>query len=329
MKVAQLLESRRGNWRQLDELSRKLEQWRRLPAPVVARFASLYRAVCADLALAESYQLPPSTVDYLHQLVGRAHNQLYRSRRFRIRAWVSELMYAVPARLYEDRCIRLASVLFWGLFAMSMWLASAASPMPQFAGQLVGEDNLRMFESMYEDAAWDRDLGGGTAMTGFYQNHNTTIGLRVFAHGLLFGVGGILETVRNAAFLGAVFGHMTTVPGPRENFFQFVTAHGPFELTAIVLAAGVGMRLGFALLFTGGLTRADSMRQAGRAAMPAMGVTMILFLLAALIEGYISPSAMPYEVKALFGVASSLVLMIYFVVLGAIGKSMMADEIVD
>ena len=109
-------------------------------------------------------------------------------------------------------------------------------------------------------------------------------------------------------------------------------ATGSFTLvaaTAIVLAAGVGMRLGFALLFTGGLTRADSMRQAGRAAMPAMGVTMILFLLAALIEGYISPSAMPYEVKALFGVASSLVLMIYFVVLGAIGKSMMADEIVD
>ncbi len=327
MKVAELLESRRGNWRQLDELCRKLEQWRRLPAPVVARFASLYRAVCADLALAESYQLPPSTVDYLHQLVGRAHNQLYRSRRFRLRAWTSELLYAVPARLYDDRCIRLASVLFWGLFGMSMWLASAASPMPQFSTQLVGEENLRMFESMYETAVWDRDLGGGTAMTGFYQNHNTTIGLRVFAHGLLFGVGGILETVRNAAYLGAVFGHMTTVPGPRENFFQFVTAHGPFELTAIILAAGVGMRLGFALLFTGGLTRGDSARVAGRAAMPAMGVTMILFLLAALIEGYISPSAMSYEVKALFGVASSLVLMIYFVVLGAIGKSMMAGEL--
>lgn len=326
MKVAQLLESRRGNWRQLDELCRKLEQLRRLPAPVVARFASLYRAVCADLALAESYQLPPSTVDYLHQLVGRAHNQLYRSRRFRIRAWASELLYAVPARLYEDRCIRLAAVLFWGLFALSMWLGSAASPMPQFAGQLVGEENLRNFEAMYESAEWDRDFAGGAAATGFYQSHNTTIGLRVFAHGLLFGVGGILETIRNAAFLGAVFGHMTTAPGPRENFFHFVTAHGPFELTAIVLAAGVGMRLGFALLRTGGLARADSIRRAGRAAMPAMGVTMVLFLLAAFIEGYISPSALPYEAKALFGVASSFTLMIYFVVLGPIGRNMVEDE---
>jgi uncharacterized membrane protein SpoIIM required for sporulation len=319
MKVSQLLESRRTNWRQLDELCRKLEQWRRLPAPVVARFASLYRAVCADVALAESYQLPPSTVDYLHQLVGRAHNQLYRSRRFRLRAWTSELLYGVPARIYEDGCIRLASVLFWGLFALSMWLASAASPVPRFAERMVGAENLRMFEEMYESAEWDRSLGEGSGMTGFYQNHNTTIGLRVFAHGLLFGIGGILETVRNAAYLGAVFGHMTTVSTARANFFQFVTAHGPFELTAIVLSAGVGMRLGFALLFTGGLTRGDSVALAGRAAMPAMGVTMILFFLAAMIEGYISPSALPYETKALFGVASSLALSVYFVVLGALG----------
>jgi uncharacterized membrane protein SpoIIM required for sporulation len=326
MKVSQLLESRRGNWRQLDELCRKLEQWRRLPAPVVARFASLYRAVCADLALAESYQLPPSTVDYLHQLVGRAHNQLYRSRRFRIRAWLAELLYAVPAGIYQDRHIRFASLLFWGLFAMSMWLASDLSPTPQFAEQMVGEENLRMFEEMYREAEWNRDVSQGTGMTGFYQNHNTTIGLRVFAHGLLFGIGGVLETVRNAAYLGAVFGFMTTVPGPRENFFQFVTAHGPFELTAIVLSAGVGMKLGFALLFTGGLTRGDSVRLAGRSAMPAMGVTMILFLLAALIEGYISPSALPYEAKAMFGVGSSLVLMIYFVVLGAMGKEMQNEK---
>jgi uncharacterized membrane protein SpoIIM required for sporulation len=123
-----------------------------------------------------------------------------------------------------------------------------------------------------------------------------------------------------------VFGHMTTVSGPRENFFQFVTAHGPFELTAIVLSAGVGMRLGFALLFTGGLTRGDSVRQAGRGAMPAMGVTMLLFLLAALVEGYISPSSMPYEAKAAFGVGSSLALMVYFVFLGAIGQSTLATE---
>ncbi len=72
MKVSDLLLSRRKNWQQLDKLSEQLESKRKkkMGAEAMTRFATLYRATCADLALAESYQLPPNTVQYLHQLVG-------------------------------------------------------------------------------------------------------------------------------------------------------------------------------------------------------------------------------------------------------------------
>ena len=46
-----------------------------------------------------------------------------------------------------------------------------------------------------------------------------------------------------------------------DHFFEFVTAHGPFELTAIALAAGAGLRLGVGLFATAGLTRLDSVRE--------------------------------------------------------------------
>jgi len=77
MKVAELLELRRRNWQQLEQLCSQMENQRKrtMGAPAVARFAALYRAACADLALADSYQLPPNTDQYLHRLVGRAHNQ--------------------------------------------------------------------------------------------------------------------------------------------------------------------------------------------------------------------------------------------------------------
>ena len=39
-------------------------------------------------------------------------------------------------------------------------------------------------------------------------------------------------------------------------------------------------------------------------------------ILAALIEGYVSPSSLPYEVKAAVASTSSAILMIYFVMLG-------------
>jgi hypothetical protein len=43
---------------------------------------------------------------------------------------------------------------------------------------------------------------------------------------------------------------------------------------------------------------------------------MVLFLLAALIEGIVSPSALPYWVKATVAVVTSGMLVFYFVVLG-------------
>jgi uncharacterized membrane protein SpoIIM required for sporulation len=319
MKVAELVESRKKTWHELEALCTRLERRRHkdLTPRHVTRFAALYRSACADLALADSYQLPPGTIRYLHHLVGRAHNQLYRSHRFDFAAWRKELLENVPRRLYNDWSLRVAFLLFWGGFLASMFLSSSWSPVPNFAQRVVGEEMIIMLEDMYADPinATGGPTGMETAMAGFYINHNTTIGLRCFAMGLLLGVGGLFATLFNAIALGAMFGHMTTVPN-WENFFQFVTAHGPFELTAIVLSAAAGMRLGFSLVDTGGLSRRESLELAARHSMPTMGAAMLLFFLAALIEGFISPSALPYEVKAAVCSLSVLLLLLYFVVLG-------------
>jgi uncharacterized membrane protein SpoIIM required for sporulation len=118
-------------------------------------------------------------------------------------------------------------------------------------------------EEMYSEQISGRNAQLSGAMFGFYQQHNTSIGLKCFAAGLLFGVGGLFELMFNAGVLGAAFGHMAQAP-QRANFFEFVTAHGPFELTAIVVSAAAGMRLGFSLIATQGLTRAASLRKAGK-----------------------------------------------------------------
>ncbi len=330
MKVAQIVDSRRENWRQLEELAWQMESRgrRKMPAPTIVRFGTLYRAACADLALADAYQLPPNTVAYLHHLVGRAHNQLYRSRRFNVRLWAHELFVTVPRRLYSDNCLRLAFFLFWSVFIGSLLLARSS---PEFAKGMLGQEWLTGMEENFSEPLgtnpkdsgtmfrFDRNPNVNSFMAGYYIQHNTGIGLKCFAYGLLFGIGGLFATVYNAAALGASFGYMMTVP-QRDNFFQFVTAHGPFELTAIVLSAAAGMRLGFALVHTGGLTRRESMRLAGREAMPTMGAAIAMFGLAALIEGFLSPSSAPYAIKAFVAVLSSGLLMVYFILLGYPGE---------
>lgn len=309
MKVSDLLESRRENWRELETLCVRLEgrSRRKIEPATVTRFGSLYRAVCADLALADAYQLPLGTVDYLHRLVGRAHNLMYRSQTFALSTWARQLLVDVPQRLFTDNCLRLAFCVFWGVFLLSCLMAYRT---PGYAEQVVGKETLMSLEESYSQSPQVHGM-----MAGFYIYHNIGIGLRCFAFGLAFGIGGLYVTVFNAAMLGAMFGHMVTTP-QRDNFFQFVTAHGPFELTAIVLAAAAGMRLGFSLIDTRGLTRLASLRRAAREAMPAVGASMIMFFLAAMIEGFLSPSPAPYWIKALVAVVSVGTLMFYFVILG-------------
>jgi uncharacterized membrane protein SpoIIM required for sporulation len=308
------LESRRLNWRELEQLCSWMEGRSRriVPARAVTRFSTLYRAACADLALADAYQFPPGTVHYLHQLVGRAHNQLYRSRTFNMGTWVHELFVRVPQRLFADNYLRLAFVIFWGMFLLSGIMAYSS---PEYTERVIGRLWMERLDEDFSQPVSSRDFYAGGAMAGFYILNNASIGLRCFAFGLLLGIGGLFTTVRNATFIGASFGYMGNASQPLH-FFHFVTAHGPLELTAIVLSAAAGMRLGFSLIDTKGFTRSASLRLAAQVAMPTACAAIVMFLLAALIEAFLSPSAAPYWIKAAVAIISSGMLMFYFVFLG-------------
>ena len=323
MKVAVLLESRRKNWQELEKLCAQIESRRsRTMAPAsISRFATLYRAACADLALADAYQLPPNTVQYLHRLVGRSHNQLYRSRKFDFATWGRQLLVDVPRNVFHDGYVRFCFCLFWGVFLLSGFLALSPAVWPAYVDQLLGQEQIAALEEMYSNDAMfsgqSRRTGDDdTGMTGFYVWNNTGIGLKCFAYMLLI-VPGIYITVYNAAVLGGCFGYMARPETiGRDNFFEFVTAHGPFELTAVALASGAGLRLGMSWVATCGQSRTSSMQQAGRRVMPVVGTMMLLFFMAALIEGFLSPSAVSYQIKASVAIISVCLLLYYFVYLG-------------
>lgn len=318
MKVADLLEQRRKNWQELEQLCERIQVHRKkkMPPALLSRFASLYRAACADLALADSYQLPPNTVAYLHRLVGRAHNQLYRSRDFNYHAWGQMLLVDAPRRIFNDRCVQVSFVVFWGIFLLSAYLAYSKDLWPAYAEHVLTKPQIEVLETNFAEPIDGRDPQLNFIMAGFYIRHNTGIGLKSFAGGILV-IPGMIISIFNAAHLGAAFGYMARPDVPQgPNFLHFVTAHGPFELTAIVLSGGAGLRIGISWLATGGFTRESSLRKTAEEAMPIMGAAIGLFFLAAMIEGFLSPSGAPYWIKAGVAMLSSGLLMFYFVVLG-------------
>ncbi len=347
MNVAAILEKRRVQWAELESLCDAMEtrgrtdgtrQSHHRGAAGISRFSTLYRAACADLALADAYQLPPGTVTYLHRLVGRAHNQLYRANQFDPSRWTDVLFREAPRQIFADPCVRIATLLFFGLFVLSMWLAKNEALFPEFANSVVGAESLEAMESMYEDPINNKSLDHYVSMAGFYINHNTGIGLTCFAYGILI-IPCLFNLAWNAVYLGAVFGYMARdgVTGS-DHFFEFVTAHGPFELTAIALAAAAGLRLGVGLIHTAGFGRIDSLRESATRAVPVMAASAVLFVCAAFTEGFISPSPLPFTIKAAWAVMSSGMLCFYFVILGfpreALGRvrveeSMAGDRVME
>ncbi|MCC9603802.1 stage II sporulation protein M [Stieleria sp. JC731] len=323
MNVAKLLEKRRTDWSELEQLCEAMELRGRTDgagvkhrgAAGITRFASLYRAACADLALADAYQLPPNTVTYLHRLVARAHNQLYRTQSASPGGWFRVLLEEAPQRIFADGCVKVATIVFFGLFAMAMIMGAAENQFPEFSERVCGSKMLEATEDSFREPL-NVAPEEYSARAAFYIRHNTGIGLQCFAWGILL-IPCLYTLAYNAIVLGATFGYMSRdgIEGA-DHFFEFVTAHGPFELTAIALSAAGGMRLGLGLFYTKGLSRVDSVRLAGRDAVPIMAASAAMFILAAFTEGFLSPSGAPYLVKVAWSIFSSGLITLYFVILG-------------
>jgi uncharacterized membrane protein SpoIIM required for sporulation len=313
LRVVERLAQREASWRELDALLDLLARGGRgrVRAEQVFRLGALYRAACADLMLAESHHLPREAVAYLHALVGRAHNAIYRAKGFRFSDWGAALFGTVPRQLRRDPALRLAAVTFWGAFLLCALLAAGRA---DFAPRVAGEAFLDQLEAMYAEPIGAARKGtaerNDAMMAGFYIQHNASIGLQCFAWGLLFGLGSLYELLSNGILLGTAFGHMARGPSA-ANFYTFVTAHGPFELTAIVFSGAAGLRLGAGLIDTQGQTRLASLRREAARALPVAGAAVILFVLAAFLEGFVSASGLPYSGKAAIALFTAALLVAY------------------
>jgi uncharacterized membrane protein SpoIIM required for sporulation len=312
MRVAERLEQRESSWRELDDLIGKFShRWRRPSSQEVLRLGELYRATCTDLMLAEDHDLPRETVANLHSLVRRAHNLVYRASGFDFRDLGRALFQTAPRRLRSDPALRLAALVFWGTFFFATLLAAGRD---DFAGLVLGPAFLEQFDHMYSEpvdaARRDGMRRSDTMMAGFYIQHNTSIGLRCFAWGILVGLGSLYQLFSNALIFGTLCGYMTTRP-QGANFFTFVTAHAAFELTAIIVSAAAGLRLGWGLIDTQGQSRLASLRREAANALPAIGAAVVLFVLAAFVEGYVSASSVPYWAKAAVAITSAGMIVAY------------------
>lgn len=304
---------RKGEWSALGSILEAGKPLHKLPPADISNFSALYRGVCGDLVHARDVGFTSDLVAHLDGLAGRAHNLLYAAPPYRLGAVWDLVARDFPRTVRRNlRFVALGLALFYVPMFACM-LATVANP--EFATYILPNETLREMADMYSTGHSGRDAGTDASMAGFYVYNNVGIAFRCFATGILFGLGSLFFLIYNGITIGTVLGHVITA-GHGHNILTFVCTHGTFELTAIGIAGGAGLQMGYALVDTGGRTRLGSLRAAGGdVARIILGAALMLFIAAGL-EAFWSPSSIPPPVKWATAGVLAVLITLYFVYAG-------------
>ena len=131
--------------------------------------------------------------------------------------------------------------------------------------------------------------------------------------------------ISNGMHMGAIFG-LLQANSMAAGLGEFVMAHGFIELSVIFLAGGCGLYIGDGLLRPGLYIRQAVVGRRARIAGQAIMACVPLLVLAGIIEGFISPSELPWWVKTLVGVGTGVALYWYWLRAGRIVAEQTAPE---
>lgn len=316
MNRERFIRQRRGDWQQMEGLLSAMQAQRksRWSGREVTRLSTLYRSVCYDLSLVQSREWGARLEQYLNDLVAQGHNCLYRSPPRSLDKVLEFLSEGFPQLLRERRVFFFVSLALFVVPFLAAMLLAAIDPVlaerlvDKTAMEQSGESYSKEFYSKIDSSyAEQRSL-----MAGFYVWNNVGIAFRCFALGGFFGVGTVVTLLFNGISLGAITGYLIN-QGHSDNFFSFAISHGSFELTAIVVAGAAGLLLGWGMVHPGRLSRIESLRVHGMDAVKLACGAGFMLVVAALIEAYFSPMAIPHSIKYVVGTFLWITVYIYLV----------------
>ncbi len=307
-----------GRWTELDHLLGLGKALHRRDGATIARVASLYRSLCADLMRARSAGYAPDVLGYLDGLAGRAHNALYGAGPIRFPALLRLVAVEFPRAFRHN--FRFAAVSI-GLFLLPCLIGLiGALTSPQLAVEVLPAAILEGMVDAYSGGfEAGRATGVDAGMAGFYVYNNVGIAFRCFATGILFGTGSIFFLVYNGLMMGTVTGYVAQA-GYGDNILTFMCGHAPFELTAIMIAGAAGLQMGYALVDTGGRTRIGSLRHHAPDIARLIVGAAVMLVMAALVEGFWSPSSVAAPVKWAVAAVLTLLIVAFLAFAGRRGK---------
>ncbi|BCB02391.1 stage II sporulation protein M [Bacillus sp. KH172YL63] len=288
MNVKQFVKQHRGDWKALEDLLGQLRKKKNMTSASIDQFNSLYQKAAQNLSYSQTYFPGEEVTDYLNGLVSKSHNLLYKDQMSSGKQIGHFFSTAFIGLLLDQwKFIVIAAVLFT-IGACGAFLSVMNDPvhvysiLPAEMAQGVDPGNLGS-----SDGEVDSSLMSASIMT-----NNIKVSFLAFAGGVTFGLLTLYLLVYNGIIVGAlaaVFWHH----GMSYEFWAYI------ELTAIFIAGGAG--------------RFQLKEQAKRSVQLLLG-TIPLFVIAGIIEGFITPAAISLPAKYAVAFLTVIGLIAYMVI---------------
>lgn len=307
MNLKQFVKQHREEWNQLEQLVSILHKSRRsITGDKINQFHRLYQKVAQHLSYSQTFFPTEEVTQYLNGLVSKSHNVLYKdqvSSFQQIRYFFSTKFIGL---FLEQWRFVIAAMILFAIGALGSFTSVANDPLhlysilPAEIAQAVDPEQLGR-----SDGAVNSSLMSASIMT-----NNIRVAILAFAGGVTFGLLTVYLLIYNGIIVGALaalFWHY----GKSYDFWAYIVPHGMIELTAIFIAGGAGLLMGYKLFVPGNFTRGYQLKlQAKRSVQLLLG-TIPLFIIAGLIEGFITPAAISLEAKYFVAFLTVIALILY------------------
>jgi uncharacterized membrane protein SpoIIM required for sporulation len=301
----------RAEWDRLDALVR--HRGRRLSGEEADELVTLYQRAATHLSLVQSSAPDPALVARLTTLVARARSAVTGVRTAGWRDVGHFFAVRFPAAVYRSRhwwvptaivSVALAAVIGW-------WIAAH----PDVQAAIAAPDQLRELTrpgGEYETYYSSHPAGSFAAQV--WTNNAEAAGI-CLVFGTLLGIPVLWVLFQNVLNIAMGIGLMASA-GRLDTFLGLILPHGLLELTAVFIAAGTGLRLGWTVVDPGPRTRRVALAEEGRAAIGmAIGLGAVL-LVSGMIEAFVTPSGLPTWARISIGVLVEVLFLVYVFVPG-------------
>src|SRR5437764_3581756 len=312
MDVDTFLATNQASWDRLSWLVRRAgRSVRRLSPEELEEMVALYQRTATHLSYARTTYRDPALTATLSGLVARAGAVVYGSRPRTLRALGRFFAVTFPAAVWHSRkFIGVSTALFLvPAFAIGRWVATSPRAVEATGPKAVREAYIDQdFEQYYKSAP-------ASEFASQVFTNNVQVSIYAFAAGIAFCIPTAFILMFNGAHVGVAGGLFASV-GQQAKFWGLILPHGLLELTAVFIAGGAGLRLGWTVIDPGDRTRRQALAEEGRRALAIVVGLVLVFAAAGTIEGFVTGSSLPTWARVGIGAVGETTLLSYLYIRG-------------